>query len=583
MTRLARISPATTRMQVQQIILIYKYAHIKNDNNRTAITCICLLELIAQGDDLQKLRSLSSLIFHPFLFAIYPTFAVLAGSLGILNPIQALRPSVLILLLTGLIFLVLFLILKDAYRTGYILSIVIFMLFYYGYSYRLPKEINILGLELSRHLIILLFWAIFLPIVLSNWVWERIRPQVITKVLNISSFIALLLPLRLIAVYILGSASDPLTSWHPPNPPDMDVTQITTEYKPDIYYIIVDGYGREDVLNDYYNLDNSEFIDFLERLGFYVADESTSNYSQTSLSIASSLNFEYLDYLALAGEESKNHKPLNELMLRSKTRYYLEQAGYKIFLSGELIFAQMKDPAIVFYNPNYTRVTVFESLLLGSSLMEIAIEQWNLNFSDYTYQRHRERVLDGFSQINSLVNVKSPIFALVHIISPHPPFVFDQEGHPIDPNGPYNIFDSINYGGGIDEYISGYRDQVYYINTLLEETLSYIIDHSDVPPVIILQADHGPAAYFEWDSSEGSCIKERFSILNAYYLPRNAYQSLYENITPVNTFRLIFDNYFNTRLGFLMDRNYYSSSSYPYKFTEVSGRIEDSCKFVDAK
>jgi hypothetical protein len=507
----------------------------------------------------------------------------MAGSLGILDPIQAIRPLTLILFFTGFVFLVLFLILRDVDRAGFILSILIFMFLYYGYSYKLPREISIIGLTLSRHVIILLFWAIFLPIVFSNWVWKRIRPRVIHKVLNISSLIALLLPLRLIAAYLGGLASDPLSTWQPPPATKLPITELSSGYKPDIYYIIVDGYGREDVLSEIYGLDNSKFLDFLSKRGFYVAGESSSNYSQTALSLASSMNFELLDYLGFAGDVSKNHDPLKELMLRSKTRYFLEQEGYKVFLSGELLFAQERDPAVVFYSPNYKRLTVLESLLLETSMMEIVIEQWDVDFSDYTYQRHRERVLDAFSQIKSLVEADSPKFALVHIIAPHPPFVFDRGGNPVEPDGPYNIFDATDFVGGVDEYISGYNEQLLYINTLLEETISFVLDHSDDPPIIVLQADHGPAAYFNWERPEQSCIKERFSILNAYYLPQGKEQALYETITPVNTFRLIFDEYFNARLGFVEDKNYYSSSSHPYKFIDVTGQMQLPCKVEENK
>jgi hypothetical protein len=98
----------------------------------------------------------------------------------------------------------------------------------------------------------------------------------------------------------------------------------------------------------------------------------------------------------------------------------------------------------------------------------------------------------------------------VHIIAPHPPFVFDREGNPVEPDGPYNIFDATDYVGGVDEYISGYNEQLLYINTLLEETISFVLDHSDDPPIIVLQADHGPAAYFNWERPEQSCIKKGF-------------------------------------------------------------------------
>jgi hypothetical protein len=58
--------------------------------------------------------------------------------------------------------------------------------------------------------------------------------------------------------------------------------------RPDIYYIVLDAYGRQDVLADLYNLDNRPFLDYLEGKGFYVASESHSNYMQTVFSIPAS-------------------------------------------------------------------------------------------------------------------------------------------------------------------------------------------------------------------------------------------------------------------------------------------------------
>src|SRR5207244_7041298 len=68
--------------------------------------------------------------------------------------------------------------------------------------------------------------------------------------------------------------------------------------KPDIYYIILDGYGRQDVLKDLYGFDNSDFIQFLQSRGFYVADQARANYCSTVPSLASSLNRTYLTGLA---------------------------------------------------------------------------------------------------------------------------------------------------------------------------------------------------------------------------------------------------------------------------------------------
>ena len=72
---------------------------------------------------------------------------------------------------------------------------------------------------------------------------------------------------------------------------------VDIESPPSIYFIILDGYGRGDVLRQIYGCSNSDFLDDLRELSFSVAQRSSSNYSQTLPSIAATLNFAYLDSL----------------------------------------------------------------------------------------------------------------------------------------------------------------------------------------------------------------------------------------------------------------------------------------------
>ena len=99
----------------------------------------------------------------------------------------------------------------------------------------------------------------------------------------------------------------------------------------------------------------------------------------------------------------------------------------------------------------------------------------------------------------------------------------------------------------------GYRNNVNFIDNFLPETIKAIIDNSDTPPVIIIQGDHGP--------KEGKPTREtRMSILNAYYLGEEYQESLYPTITPVNSFRVIFNAYFDTQYPLLEDHSYYLST-----------------------
>ena len=126
-----------------------------------------------------------------------------------------------------------------------------------------------------------------------------------------------------------------------------------------------------------------------------------------------------------------------------------------------------------------------------------------------------------------------------------------------------------SFTGQPEEYIEGYRGQLIYLNTVLIETLSAILQQSDSPPMIILQADHGPGAYLDQNSNENSNLKERISILNGYYFPDQDSTGLYPTISPVNSFRIVFNQIFQTNFELLNDKSYFSTAGQPFKFILV--------------
>ena len=103
--------------------------------------------------------------------------------------------------------------------------------------------------------------------------------------------------------------------------------------------------------------------------------------------------------------------------------------------------------------------------------------------------------------------------------------------------------------------------------------LDSILAKSPRPPVIILQADHGPGLRLDWYDMGKTNLKERLSILSAYYLPDGADTMLYQSITPVNTFRVIFNHYHGAQFELLDDRSYFSSYYRPYQLTDVTAEL----------
>jgi len=125
-----------------------------------------------------------------------------------------------------------------------------------------------------------------------------------------------------------------------------------------------------------------------------------------------------------------------------------------------------------------------------------------------------------------------------------------------------------------DEFIEGYRNQLAFVNKRLQIAIDEILLQSSHPPIIIVQADHGPDARldFGW-KIQNTYLPERMSILNAYYFPDQDYEALYEDITPVNTFRIIFNNYFGTDYELLGDKSYFSRWNSPYLFVDVTDEV----------
>jgi len=190
------------------------------------------------------------------------------------------------------------------------------------------------------------------------------------------------------------------------------------------------------------------------------------------------------------------------------------------------------------------------------------------------YQSHRNLVNFSLDALPALAGQSGPKFVFAHIVTPHPPFVFGPTGEPIEQTFRYSFMDGDAYQGTTEQYLQGYRDQLQYINTRMQEVIRSILEQSARPPVIIIQGDHGPGSGLDYNSFENTDLEERLSILNAYYLPDGADESLFEQISPVNSFRIIFNHFFNTELAILPDRSYYSTWSEPFNFIEVSDLSE---------
>ena len=293
--------------------------------------------------------------------------------------------------------------------------------------------------------------------------------------------------------------------------------------------------------------DNSRFINFLKKRGFYVASQSHSNYGQTALSLSSSLNFNYLEARMELLPKFSDRGPLVNLINDNDVRRFLKKAGYRTvaFNNGFPVTEMVQADEFIQESDglNNFEISLLLDSLGGQELTEPILDSY------------RQRILGTEEKLKSLVNDPEagpePKFVFAHFILPHPPFVFQADG---SPRLSLDSGDGSHYSGLPEDYWSGYREQVQYADRMAEEIITYILEHSQREPIIIIQGDHGSGYHLDWESQENSCLRERFSILNAYYLPGKKKVNLYSSITPVNSFRVVFNAYFKANLPMLPDR-----------------------------
>ena len=494
---------------------------------------------------------------HPISFGIFPVISLLAHNISEIHISASFRALGVSLLAAVLLTVVFKGISKDWHKAALMASLCLVLFFSYGHIYNALVEAEIHSITHGLHRYLIPLWLLLFAFG-ARWIIKRSKEILsMTNALNMISIAALMMPIFQIISYEVQSyrAETQLL--------ETDVGTETFQLPegqqpPDIYYIILDAYARDDSLLEDYGLDNTPFLDSLADEGFYIAPCSQSNYNLTRFSLATSLNMNYVEELLKPEQMTGTKKTgLGHLIRYSSVRQTLENLGYKsIAFETGFIWTQIKD-ADIYLSQNQAAlggerlskyVNEFELLLLKSSAALIIIDGTALLLNitpqeiDKTDNVRRDLVLFVFEQLNSMPSVEGPKFVFAHIVSPHRPFVFAADG-------------STNINR--NEHVA-YAEQVIYINTQILSLVDNLMANSEIPPIIILQGDHGGVALKEGSS--------RLKILNAYHLPQGGNEHLYPNISPVNSFRVIFNTYFNGNLPLLEDYGFYSTNNAPYEF-----------------
>lgn len=489
-------------------------------------------------------RILTSL--HPFLFALYPILELRNHNITYVDADALFRPVVLSVLLTGLLWIVFRLLFGDWQKSGIITTLVVIAFFTYGQVF---IEIESAFGIVIRHRYLTLLYAGLLLLFGILILWKVRRPGALINFLTVTGGVLILFSMARmlqhdLSVYQAARRSSSLQSSL-----IQTVSETEAALKPDIYLILLDAHTSVRTMKEEFNYDASGFQEQLENLGFYMAECAQSNYPITNLSITSTFYANYHQeptlypvYSSLVMEtlrsegyqvitfenRSNGHFDIGEDLRLSRNQRLLSGVG----LTGGL-----SEFEVMLWKTTFARIGYDMPQLIPAFNVE-SLHEWE-------YYEHYQQTYFMLDELRRLPDRQGPKFVFAHFLVPHPPFIFAPDGEFAWSESP----------------AAGYVSNAEFIDSQIVSVVAEIIRKSKTPPVIIIMGDHGATGVPRRETPQ-----RRMSILNAYYVNAQAKQDLYKTITPVNSFRVVFNNYFGTDYPLLEDRSYHSSNM--KRFTE---------------
>jgi len=476
---------------------------------------------------------------HPFLIVLLFLLSVIEDSYKVIPWPGFITTSLTALIIAFFMLFIISYLIRNKRKAALITSVFLYIIFFYADIKNFIFHSGIIPNLIERRNTFVMMVLIFFYTIFCLYVFFSRQPL---KKLNLylTILFAIMIPIKIGQINMIAQLTDGDYRNYFAYKKVYPLNHENSGKNPDIYYIILDSYTSSKSLKDYWQYDNESFVTFLRQKGFFVAEDSLSPNRNTPLSIAQSLNVSSFNESIYKLPEGIILSLLYDMFQNNKVTASLKAIGY------------------TFHNLSHYDVAGAPRFY---TIPEVELPSWERPFPKALFEKTifgllRKRHLAAtkeFSKINlaiferlkSLSNQKynKPIFVYAHIMMPHFPYHFDRKGH-------YTPIEKLR---GTLKRKDLYLEQLIYTNQLVMETINSLwLSYPQKPPIIILQGDHG-FRYLEGSDKEGSDKeRENWTILNAYFLP-NKKCDLTNDISPLNTFRVIFNCYFGTKYNIITE------------------------------
>lgn len=473
----------------------------------------------------RKLSKFLVLPLYPLFFAIYPVLFLFSSNIKETTFDQVYMFLLVSIVMTTILWAVIFILVKDLSKSALMVLILLIAFFSYGRVFDMLKNFSF---PLTKHIYLVAIYLLIFGYLCYFSTFVKNPETKINIILILNIVASVLVIINVVTIVIFYSLNTPQKSGIITNE---NVHNSFTKEKPDIYLIIPDEYASVNTMKEVYDYDNTEFTNYLESIGFYIAN-GVSKYIGTSNSIPSILNMNYIE----EGSSS---------MSESNVQKYLESIGYSTTWFGTEAYYDgiWKIKTNKYYNFYHNTYNDFEKVYISTTLLR---PYYDYNLNKQYFDVYRTSLNKTLSAFTSEIDEPGPKLVILHLLAPHQPFIFDENGKEVDFEHRFNWNDK--------KY---YRNQYIFTTKILTDMVKNINKSSNSKSIILIQSDHGPRGGITENDikTNGEVVPEKYrhEVFQAYYLPNNGDSVMYKDISPVNLFRVVFDFYFNTDFGKLED------------------------------
>ena len=464
---------------------------------------------------------MKNFILFPFLLAFFPSWILILKNYDEVI-FQDILISLAIIAISVIVWIVIAKIIKNENKAALITGVGVGFFFYFGYVQDALDGIMIFNIPINKTSILLIISILIFIISTIYFVKSRKSFESTIKIANVIT-ITLILVVALQFV-IPGAYAE----------------------KPNVYHIILDEYTDNEILLKKFSYDNEKFLEFLNKNGFYMPDKSFSTFSSTPHELNSILN---MDYPMKKGWVSDSYQALKN----NKVMSVFSDQNYSIIETNSAM--RWKDFSDVdthlCYDVDFIN-SEFLDQVLRKSIIRYFMEQ-------HQTDTRRDIVRCTFNELSEIaLQSNGPTYVFAHLYVPHPPFIFGPNGENVTPD--HREISGLQSW----ENPQGYINQLIYATNQVSVVIKNIVKN-DPNAIIIVQGDTGTLTGTDISTTTMKDIYQSHSILYAVRIPD---VNNLESVIPVNTYRIIFNNYFNMNYEYLEQHIYTNQNDVWVEITE---------------